>query len=158
MRGRVIEAVVGVAGLIAGRSAFAATGAPNAAAPMAHLGLATQPVQLPGAGQVIFVFLCVAALAVGMAWALRRLSPGILARLKLPSGGVEVTVLGRQRLEPGVNLHIVSVAGERLAIVSGRSGVAMHALSSSGTSASGPAPVDDRDRPSGAAVAGDRVE
>jgi hypothetical protein len=98
--------------------------APSAAS---HLGLATQSVALPGAGQVIIVFLCVAALALGIAMALRRLSPGLMGRLQL-SSAVAVQVLARQRLEPGVSLHIVSVAGERLAIVTSRSGVAVHRL------------------------------
>jgi hypothetical protein len=145
MRGRLLEAVVAGGGLVAGRCAFSAPSTQSAAPPMAHLGLATQPVPLPGAGQIIIVFICVAALAVGIAALLRRLSPGLLARLQLPSGvGVGVTVLARQRLEPGVSLHIVSVAGERLAIVTSRSGVAMHALLVDGSGASGSAPPGDR--------------
>jgi len=106
---------------------------------MSHFGLATQPVPLPGAGKIILVFICVAALAVGMAAILRRWSPRLLAKLQLPSG-IEVTVLGRQRLEPGVSLHVVSIAGERLAIVTSRSGVAMQPLLVGGKEPSGPTP------------------
>jgi hypothetical protein len=110
---------------------------------MSHFGLATQPVSLPGAGKIILVFICVAALAVGLAAMLRRWSPGLLARLQVPSG-VELTVLGRQRLEPGVSLHIVSVGGERLAIVTSRAGVAMHSLLPGGKAGSGSVPPGDR--------------
>jgi hypothetical protein len=141
----VLEAVVTAAWLVVGPCAFAAVpSAPNAA-PMAHLGLATQPVPLPGAGQIILVFICVAALAVGMAAVLRRFGPGLglLPRLQPPSG-VVVAVLARQRLEPGVSLHIVNVGGERLAIVTGRSGIAIHALSVRGNGANDAAPPGDR--------------
>lgn len=97
--------------------------------PMAHLGVATQPV--PGAGQIILVFIGVAALAIGMAFLLRRYGPGLglglVPRPQSPSG-VAVTVLARQRLEPGVSLQIVEVGNERLAVLTSRSGVAMHAL------------------------------
>jgi hypothetical protein len=144
MRGsRMLEAVLAAVCLVAGQCAFSAPSAPDTSSPMSHFGLATQPVPLPGAGKVILVFICVAALAVGIAAILRRWSPGLLAKLQLPSG-VEVTVLGRQRLEPGVSLHIVSIAGERLAIVTSRSGVAMHALLVSGNDASRPTPLGDR--------------
>lgn len=143
MRGKLLEAVAAGGGLVAARCALSAPSTQNAASPTAHLGLATQPVSLPGAGQVIVVFICVAALAVGIAAILRRFSPGILARLQPPSG-VAVTVLARQRLEPGVSLHIVSVAGERLAIVTSRSGVAIHALLADGNGTSGSAPPGDR--------------
>jgi hypothetical protein len=142
---RAFEALVASIGLAVGPCAFAAQSVPNAAPPMAHLGLATQPVPLPGAGQVILVFLCVAALAVGFAAVLRRYGPGLglMPRLQPPSG-VGVTVLARQRLEPGVSLHIVNVAGERLAIVTSRTGVAMHTLSVGGNGASSAAPPGDR--------------
>src|SRR5689334_20418623 len=119
MRGRMLQAVLAAVWLVAAQCAFPAPGAPDTSSPMSHFGLATQPVPLPGAGKVILVFICVAALAVGIAALLRRWSPGLLAKLQLPSG-VEVTVLGRQKLEPGVSLHIVSIAGERLAIVTSR--------------------------------------
>lgn len=113
--------------------------------PVAHLGLVTQPVPLPGVGQIILVFIGVTALAVGVAYVLRRYGSrlGLLPGLPPPSG-VGVTVLARQRLEPGVNLHIVNVAGERLAIVTSRSGVAVHTLSVGGGGASSPAPPGDR--------------
>ena len=143
MRGRILETVLAAVCLVAGRCAFSAPGAPNTPSPMSHFGLATQPVPLPGAGKIILVFICVAALAVGIAAILRRWSPGLLAKLQLPSG-VEVTVLGRQRLEPGVSLHIVSIAGERLAIVTSRSGVAMHALLVSDQAPGAPTPPGDR--------------
>jgi len=143
MRGRMLGAVLAAAWLVACQCAFSAPAAPDTSSPMSHFGLAAQPVPLPGAGKVIVVFICVAALAVGIAAILRRWSPGLLAKLQLPSG-VEVTVLGRQKLEPGVSLHIVSIAGERLAIVSSRSGVAMHALSVSDKDTSRPAPPGDR--------------
>jgi hypothetical protein len=141
-----LEAVLAGAWLmVVGPCAFAAASSAPNAAPMAHLGLATQPVPLPGAGQIILVFICVAALAVGMAAILRRFGPGLglLPRLQPPSG-VVVTVLARQRLEPGVSLHIVNVGGERLAIVTGRSGVAMHTLSVGDNGASDAAPPGDR--------------
>jgi len=163
MRGGLLEAIVAGGGLLTCQCAFPASSAANAATPMAHLGLATQPVALPGVGQIILVFICVAALAVGIAAVLRRLSPGLLARLQLPTG-IEVTVLGRQRLEPGVSLHIVSVAGERLAIVTSRSGVAMQALLPAGTSTTGAQRRESREAPAarrgttGPAPPGDRLE
>ena len=143
MRGRILEAVLAAVCLVAGQCAFSAPSAPNTPSPMSHFGLATQPVPLPGAGKIILVFICVAALAVGIAALLRRWSPGLLAKLQLPAG-VEVTVLGRQRLEPGVSLHIVSIAGERLAIVTSRSGVAMHALLVSEKAPGAPTSPGDR--------------
>jgi hypothetical protein len=100
-------------------------------------------VALPGAGQIIFVFICVAAIAVGIALILRRYGPSLGILPRQPSG-VVVTVLTRQRLEPGVNLQIVNVAGERLAIVTSRSGVAIHALSATGPNASPSALPEDR--------------
>ena len=135
-RGRLVKAVVVGAWLGIGACAFSATSTPNIV-PVAHLGLATQPVLLPSAGQIILVFICVAALAVGMAAILRRFGPGLglVPRLQLHFG-VAVTVLARQRLEAGVSLHVVNVAGERFAIVTSRSGVAMHALSTGGSGAS----------------------
>lgn len=150
MRGRLLHAVVAAACLVACPYAFSASSAQDAAPPISHLGLATQPVPLPGAGKVIFVFICVVGLAVGIAALLRRWSPGLMARLQMPSG-VEVTVLGRQRLEPGVSLHVVSVGGERLAIVTSRSGVAMHTLLVGGNGASGLQPAP------GSAPPGDRL-
>jgi hypothetical protein len=143
MRGRMLEAVLAAVCLVAGQCAFSASSTPGTPSPMSHFGLATQPVPLPGAGKIIFVFICVAALAVGIAAILRRWSPGLLAKLQLPSG-VEVTVLGRQRLEPGVSLHVVSIAGERLAIVTSRSGVAMHTLLVGGKEPGSPTPPGDR--------------
>lgn len=144
--GRLLEAVVAAGACLAvGPCAWSASNAPNAPPPMAHLGLATQPVPLPGVGQIIFVFICVAALAVGIAVVLRRYGPrfGLLPGLQPPSG-VGVTILARQRLEPGVTLHIVNVAGERLAIVTSRSGVAVHTLSAGGSVASSTAPPGER--------------
>jgi hypothetical protein len=126
---------------------------------MAHLGLATQPVPLPGVGQIIFVFICVAALAVGIAAVLRRYGPNFrLLRGLQPPSGVGVTIIARQRLEPGVTLHIVSVAGERLAIVTSRSGVAVHTLSVGGSGA--PAGTDSHAfaRASSTAPPGERPE
>jgi hypothetical protein len=118
--------------VVAGGLACLSAVAQNSAQSTAHLGLATQPVTLPGAGQIVVVFLFVAALAVGLAAALRRVSPHVLRRWQPPSGSA-VTLLARQSLEPGASLHIVSVDGERLAIVTGRSGVAVYSLSAAGT-------------------------
>ena len=144
--GILLEAVVAAGAWLAVVScAWSAPSAPNAPPPMAHLGLATQPLPLPGAGQIILVFICVAALAVGVAAILRRYGPGLglLPGLQPPSG-VVVTVLARQRLEPGVSLHIVNVAGERLAIVTSRSGAAVHTLSVGGSGASSTTQPGDR--------------
>jgi hypothetical protein len=143
MRGAgLLQAVVTAVGLAAGSCAWAA---PDATRPMAHLGLQTQSVQLPGAGQIILVFICVAALAVGVAALLRRYGGrlGLLPGLQQPAG-VAVTVLARQRLEPGISLHVVNIAGERLAIVTSRSGVAMHTLSAANTGATPPTSPGDR--------------
>ena len=139
---RLLEAVIAAVGLAVGPCARAAA---DATRPMAHLGLQTQSVQMPGAGQIILVFIGVAALAVGVATLLRRYGPGLglLPGLQQPSG-VAVTVLARQRLEPGISLHIVNIAGERLAIVTSRSGVAMHTLSASGTGAASPTSPGER--------------
>lgn len=129
--GRLLQAVVAASVCLAvGPCAWSASGASNAPLPQGHLGLTTQPVPLPGVGQIILVFLSVVALAVGIAVVLRRYGAnfGLLPGLQPPSG-VGVTILARQRLEPGVTLHIVNVAGERLAIVTSRSGVAVHTLS-----------------------------
>jgi hypothetical protein len=93
----------------------------------AHLGLASSPVQLPGLGRVVGVFVGVVALAVALALAMRRLSPWLPRRLQVPAE-VTVTVLARQSLDPGVHLYVVNVAAERLAIVTSRTGIAVHAL------------------------------
>lgn len=140
--GKLLEPVIAAVGLAVGPCAWAVA---DATRPMAHLGLQTQSVQMPGAGQIILVFIGVAALAVGVAALLRRYGPvlGFLPGLQQPSG-VAVTVLARQRLEPGISLHIVDIAGERLAIVTSRSGVAMHTLSAGGTAASSPTSPGER--------------
>ena len=143
MRGaRLLETVVATAWLAVSPCAWATSDPPR---PMAHLGLQTQSVQMPGAGQIILVFIGVAALAVGVAALLHRYGPGLglLPGLQ-QSSGVDVTVLARQKLEPGVSLHIVNIAGEHLAIVTSRSGVAMHTLSAGRTSAAGPTSPGDR--------------
>jgi hypothetical protein len=143
--GRLLEAVIATVWLAAGPCAWSAPDSSKVLPPMGHLGLQTQTVQLPGVGQIILVFICVVALAVGVAALLRRYGPGLglLPGLQ-QSSGVVVTVLARQRLEPGISLHIVNIAGERLAIVTSRSGVAMHTLSAGGSGASSPTSPGDR--------------
>jgi hypothetical protein len=128
--GTLLRTVVAVGvGLTVSLCAWSAPDTPHSPPPLAHLGLVSQPVPLPGVGQIIFVFICVAALAVGVAALLRRYGPalGLLPGLQ-PSSGVVVTVLARQKLEPGVSLHVVNIGGERVAIVTSRSGVAVHTL------------------------------
>jgi hypothetical protein len=115
-------------------AAFAALGLPFAMSTVeggtgtiSHLGLSNQPVAMPGVGQVVLVFIGVVSLALILAILLRRLSPALLGRLQGVSE-LPVVIHLRQRLEPGVHLHVVSIANQRFAIVTSRGAVALHEL------------------------------
>jgi flagellar biogenesis protein FliO len=84
-------------------------------------------VELPSMGRVIFVFLLVAGLAVGVAYALRRYSPNF-ARGLVQQGPLRV--IDRANLNPGLRVHLVEVDGERLLIAENRTGISMLQLRS----------------------------
>lgn len=84
-------------------------------------------VELPSMGRVIFVFLLIAGLAVGAAYALRRYSPNF-ARGLVPQGPLRV--IDRATLNAGLRVHLVEVDGERLLIAENRTGLAMLQLRS----------------------------
>lgn len=79
-------------------------------------------VELPGMGRVILVFLLVAGLAVGAAYALRRYSPNF-ARGLVQQGPLRV--LDRANLNPGLRVHLIEIEGERLLIAESRTGLSM---------------------------------
>jgi flagellar biogenesis protein FliO len=79
-------------------------------------------VELPSMGRVIFVFMLIAGLAVGAAYALRRYSPNF-ARGLAQQGPLRV--IDRANLSPGLRVHLVEVDGERLLIAENRTGISM---------------------------------
>jgi hypothetical protein len=118
--------MLGAAAMVSLRVAAASSDASSASG---HLGLTDQPVALPGAGQVVLVFLFVSVLALGVAWTLRRWSPALLVGTQR-KGQPVITVDARQPLDRGATLYLVNIAGERVAVLTTRSGAAMHALRS----------------------------
>jgi len=105
-------------------------GAAGPVAPIAKLGLANHPVELPGAWSVLGAFLMVTALAVGAALLFKRVAPRFLGRLARQNA-VNVSILARERLAADTHAHVVAIGSERLLIVTSRAAVAVHALSAS---------------------------
>lgn len=115
--GRTLIRAVGVLTLgLASAAAMAQDAAPT-------LAQGRDIVEMPSMGRVIFVFLLVAGLAVGVAYALRRYSPN-LARGLTQQGG-PLRVIDRATLNPGLRVHLVEVDGERLVIAENRTGLSM---------------------------------
>jgi flagellar biogenesis protein FliO len=83
-------------------------------------------VQMPGIGRVIFAFLLVAALAVAIIFALRKVLPRIGATLP----GSALRVVDRANVNAGLRVHVVEIEGERVLIAESRSGVALLPLAS----------------------------
>lgn len=99
-----------------------AAGAASAAEPAAALAQGRDIVELPSVGRVIFVFLIVAGLAVGAAFALRRYSPKFASGLS-QSGSLRV--LERSSLNAGLRVHLIEIEGERIVVAENRSGVSL---------------------------------
>lgn len=83
-------------------------------------------VEMPSMGRVIFVFLLIAGLAVGAAYALRRYSPNFARGLMQQQGPIRV--IDRATLNAGLRVHLVEVDGERLLIAENRTGLSMMQL------------------------------
>ncbi len=83
-------------------------------------------VELPSMGRVIFVFLLIAGLAVGAAYALRRYSPNFARGLMQQQGPIRV--IDRATLNAGLRVHLIEVDGERLLIAENRTGLSMMQL------------------------------
>jgi flagellar biogenesis protein FliO len=90
------------------------------------LGLREDPVALPSMGRLIGAFLLVGALALAVAYLLKRFGtrflPAAIAK------GLHGNVSARVVIDRTTTLHVVDVEGERLAVVVGRQGIAVQAL------------------------------
>lgn len=99
-----------------------AVGAASAQGPAPALAQGRDIVELPSIGRVIVVFLIVAGLAVGAAFALRRYSPNF-ARGLAQSGPLRV--IDRSSLNAGLRVHLIEVDGERILVAENRAGVSL---------------------------------
>lgn len=114
---------LGLAGLVS-VCACAAAAAQEGAEKLKGFGLAEGGEVSPGIGRVLLVFVVVAALAWGMAWALRRYGArfGIGADAGA-AGAAPVRALSRNSLPGGVVCHLVEAEGKRVLITVTRHGV-----------------------------------
>lgn len=81
-----------------------------------------------GIVRVVFVFLLVAGLAVGAAYAVRRYSPTFASVL---SQRGRLRVIERAALQGGLRVHLVEADGEKVLIAESRAGVSMLRLTAS---------------------------
>jgi flagellar biogenesis protein FliO len=79
-------------------------------------------VTMPSVGRVVLSFLLTAAIAVGVAYALRRYLPKFTGNL---TQGGSLRVIERSVLNGGLRLHLVETGGERILIAENRSGISM---------------------------------
>jgi hypothetical protein len=79
-------------------------------------------VTAPSIARVVFVFLLMAGIAVGAAYAVRRYSPKFTSALAQRG---PVRVIERTALHGGLRMHLVEVDGERILIAEARTGVSM---------------------------------
>jgi flagellar biogenesis protein FliO len=79
-------------------------------------------VTMPSIGRVILSFLLTAAIAVGVAYALRRYLPKFTSGL---TQGGSLRVIERSVLNGGLRLHLVETGGERILIAENRAGISM---------------------------------
>jgi flagellar biogenesis protein FliO len=84
-------------------------------------------VQMPSMWRVMFVFLLIAGLAVGAAYALRRFSPNF-ARGIAQQGPLRV--IDRATVNAGLRVHLVEADGTRILIAEHRAGISMLQLPS----------------------------
>jgi hypothetical protein len=84
------------------------------------LGTSVDNLGFPSVGRVVFGFLLTAALAVGVAFVLRRRWPLDFRRKPLGSG---MRSLDRAAVSRTLTVHLVEVEGTRVIIAEGRSGV-----------------------------------
>ncbi len=85
-------------------------------------------VTAPSIVRVVLVFLLMAAIAVGAAYAVRRYSPKFANTLAQRG---PLRIVERTALTGGLRVHLVEVDGERILIAEGRSGVSMLRLAPS---------------------------
>jgi hypothetical protein len=86
-------------------------------------------VTAPSVARVVFVFLLMAGIALGAAYAVRRYSPKF-ANALIQRGLLRV--IDRTALHGGLRVHLVEADGERILIAEGRAGVSMLRLAGSG--------------------------
>jgi flagellar biogenesis protein FliO len=86
---------------------------------------------LPGIGRVLFAFLLMALVAVGVSYALRRWLPAFRKR---PSVGEGIRTLARSTVSRALTVHLVDVDGVRVLIAETRTGVGMTVLPAGATS------------------------
>lgn len=101
-----------------------ATSAAQDATPLAQ---GRDIVQMPSMWRVVFVFLLIAGLAVGAAYALRRFSPN-LSRSLAQQGPLRV--IDRTTVNAGLRVHLVEADGTRILIAEHRAGISMLQLPS----------------------------
>lgn len=98
---------------------LSSAGAEEATAALTH---GSDIVAMPSIGRVIFSFLLTAAIAVGVAYALRRYLPKFTSGL---TQNGSLRVLDRSVLNGGLRLHLVETGGERILIAENRAGISM---------------------------------
>lgn len=80
---------------------------------------------LPGVGRVVLAFALVAALAVGIVAALRRVLPKFSA---LPAASGNLRVLNRLNLGGGLRVYAVQYENRKVLLAEGRHGLALSVL------------------------------
>jgi flagellar biogenesis protein FliO len=83
--------------------------------------------EFPSIGRVIFAFVLAAALAFGVAFALRRILPKFGKALP---GSSRLKVLDRLHLNNSLRVHLVEVENERVLVAENRSAITMVVLQS----------------------------
>jgi hypothetical protein len=87
------------------------------------------PVELPSVGKLLFVFLLTAALAVGIAYALRRILAKIPGSPLASDNAAQVRV--RTTLHRGLKLHVVEIRDQTILVAENKNGLAMTRISES---------------------------
>ncbi len=87
---------------------------------MTPVGSGVADLGMPGIARVVLGFLVTAGLAFGVAFAIRRLWPGMLTR---GVSGRRVRPLGHAAVSRTLTVHLVEVDGVRLVVAEGRNGV-----------------------------------
>jgi flagellar biogenesis protein FliO len=89
------------------------------------MGSGVADLDMPGILRVVFGFVLTAGLAVGVAFALRRLWPGMMAKT---SSSARVKAVGRSVVSRTLTVHLVEVDERRIVIAEGRTGVSVTVL------------------------------
>jgi flagellar biogenesis protein FliO len=89
------------------------------------MGSGVADLGMPGILRVVFGFLLTAGLAIAIAWAIRRLWPGMMVK---QSATGRVKALGHSAVSRTLTVHLVEVDDVKLVIAEGRTGVSVTRL------------------------------